>query len=143
MFCLCPVAILVRVARRDHPSISIPSKLMFRGDSYRGLCHLCLQAREACTLERPTRRGKRRREVAALLQRGEWVEGIHPQSPLVLEAIEILDMQREQCEQEVAWLRRASHQLQMHQPQATRGQRGQPESEPSVLGAGERVSTEP
>ena len=81
--------------------------------------------------------------MAALLQRGEWVEGIHPQSPLVLEAIEILDMQRERCEQEVARLRRASHQLQMHQPQATRGQRGQPESEPSVLGAGERVSTEP
>ena len=116
---------------------------MARGGQYRDLCHLCLQARGACTLECPTRRGQRRRDVAALLQRGEWVEGIHPQSPLVLEAIDIIEWQRERCEQEVARLRRASHQLQMHQPQATRGQRGQPESEPSVLGAGERVSTEP
>ena len=71
------------------------------------VCHFCLEPRSSCGADCPSSHGVRRRDVSRWLADAVWTHGLHPESPLVLEALVATDQRREQLEQELVEWRRA------------------------------------
>ena len=77
------------------------------GPAFRHRCHVCLRWHGAACLPDCWRgRGFRRGEVARMLDRGDGFAGVHPQSPLVYEAVERNQMRMQRLQHELQELRR-------------------------------------
>ena len=117
------------------------------GGEWFDTCHLCLaQPRDAHSAQCPRRRGMSRSAIAGQLRAGEWIEGLHPDSPLVFEAIARVDNQLEACEYRLSEIRRQEAQFagELHQLMvvSTRLQRGQCEARRAMVRAAREQFTE-
>ena len=81
----------------------------------------------------------RRGALAAALRRGEWTEGLHPDSPLVFEAMATVENEFEAVEYRLSEIRRqeALFDGELHQMMevSTRLQRGQQEARRAMVRA--------
>ena len=70
-------------------------------DGYRDVCHLCLERRGRCAETCPSWVGIGRGEVARALRAGHWVDGVHPDSPILLEVMTTQGAKRQRLDEDL------------------------------------------